>query len=35
MSRLLRAIITGGDLGFSSHALDEMEQDGLTEVRWT
>ena len=30
--KLLRAIITSGDLGFSSHALDEMEQDGLTEV---
>ncbi len=29
---LLRVIITGGNLGFSSHALDEMEQDGLTEV---
>ena len=30
--KLLRAIMAGGDVGFSNHALDEMEQDGLDEA---
>lgn len=30
--RLIREILTGGTLAFSSHALDELVKDGLTTV---
>jgi len=28
--KLLQAILGGGEIGFTSHALDEMEQDGIS-----
>ena len=30
--RLLRAILASGEVGFTSHALDEMEQDGISQA---
>ena len=30
--KLLRAILASGEVAFSSHALDEMEQDGISQV---
>ncbi len=30
--KLLRAIVAGGEVGFTSHALDEMEQDGISQA---
>ena len=30
--KLLRAILAGGEIGFTSHALDEMEQDGISQA---
>jgi hypothetical protein len=30
--KLLRAIVAGGEVGFTSHALDEMEHDGITQA---
>ena len=31
--KLLRAILAGGEVGFTSHAIDEMEQDGISPFR--
>jgi hypothetical protein len=30
--KLLRAIIASGDVGFTSHALEEMEKDGISQA---
>jgi hypothetical protein len=30
--KVLRAILASGDVGFTSHALDEMEQDGISQA---
>ena len=30
--KLLQAILAGGEIGFTSHALDEMEQDGISQA---
>ena len=30
--KLLRAILAGGDIVFTSHALDEMERDGISQA---
>jgi hypothetical protein len=30
--KLLRAILAGGEVVFTSHALDEMEQDGISQA---
>lgn len=30
--RLLRAILAGGEIGFTNHALDEMKQDGISQA---
>jgi ABC-type uncharacterized transport system ATPase subunit len=30
--RLLRAILAGGEVVFTSHALNEMEQDGISQA---
>jgi len=30
--KLLRAIVAGGEVGFTSHALDEMEHDAITQA---